>query len=47
MSDERQFGFDANAIHCGQRVDPVTGARAVPIYQSVAYVFDDVGHGSR
>jgi O-acetylhomoserine (thiol)-lyase len=39
--DGRAFGFDTLAIHAGQRVDPVTGARAVPIYQTTSYVFED------
>ena len=39
MSDDRQFGFDTLAVHAGQRPDPVTGSRAVPIYQTGAYVF--------
>src|SRR5207302_3549408 len=38
---EKQFGFDTQAVHAGQRPDPVTGARAVPIYQSSAFVFED------
>ena len=35
------FGFDTRAIHAGQRPDPNTGARAVPIYQTTSYVFED------
>ncbi len=34
------------AIHGGQDVDPTTGARAVPIYQTTSYVFRDVEHAS-
>jgi O-acetylhomoserine (thiol)-lyase len=34
------------AVHAGQRVDPVTGARAVPIYQTAAYVFEDAQHAA-
>jgi O-acetylhomoserine (thiol)-lyase len=41
VSEARDMGFDTLAIHAGQRVDPVTGARAVPIYQTAAYVFED------
>ena len=33
---------DTLALHAGQRPDPATGARAVPIYQTTSYVFDDV-----
>jgi O-acetylhomoserine (thiol)-lyase len=43
MSDEpRDFGFATRSIHAGQRPDPTTGARAVPIYQTASYVFEDV-----
>ncbi len=47
MSDEAHaFGFDTRAVHAGQRVDPVTGARALPIYQTAAYVFEDAQHAA-
>jgi O-acetylhomoserine (thiol)-lyase len=38
---DREFGFKTRAIHAGNIPDPVTGARALPIYQSSAFVFDD------
>ena len=38
---EREYGFDTLALHAGQEVDSATTARAVPIYQSTSYVFDD------
>src|ERR671926_179555 len=38
---DRQFGFNTRALHAGQRPDPTTGARAVPIYQTSSYVFED------
>ena len=41
MSDDHTFGFDTLLLHAGQRPDPTTGARAVPIYQSTSFVFDD------
>jgi O-acetylhomoserine (thiol)-lyase len=41
QTGERDFGFDTLALHAGQEVDPTTTARAVPIYQSTSYVFDD------
>ncbi|HKJ00403.1 MAG TPA: O-acetylhomoserine aminocarboxypropyltransferase/cysteine synthase family protein [bacterium] len=41
MSDDHKFGFNTLALHAGQRPDPTTGARAVPIYQSSSFVFDD------
>jgi O-acetylhomoserine (thiol)-lyase len=37
----RRFGFDTRQVHAGQRPDPNTGARAVPIYQTTSYVFED------
>ena len=46
MTEERDFGFDTRALHAGQRVDPVTGARAAPIYQTSAYVFEDAEHAA-
>ncbi len=41
MSDHREFGFATRAVHAGARPDPHTGARAVPIYQTASYVFED------
>ncbi|MGI9822413.1 O-acetylhomoserine aminocarboxypropyltransferase/cysteine synthase family protein [Agromyces sp. Marseille-Q5079] len=38
---DREYGFKTRAIHAGNIPDPVTGARALPIYQSSAFVFDD------
>ena len=40
-NEPRAFGFDTRAIHAGQRPDPYTGARAVPIFQTTSYVFED------
>src|SRR5579884_2809821 len=40
------FGFDTLAVHAGQRPDPTTGARAVPIYQTTSFVFDDTDHAA-
>src|SRR5471032_1166090 len=37
----RTFGFDTRQVHAGQRPDPYTGARAVPIFQTASYVFED------
>src|SRR5947209_17938101 len=39
--EPHQFGFDTRAVHAGQRPDPYTGARAVPIFQTTSYVFED------
>jgi len=46
MAEEREFGFETLALHAGQRPDPVTGARAVPIYQTTSYVFEDTDHAA-
>ncbi len=40
MQQEREFGFATRALHAGTPPDPATGSRAVPIYQTAAYVFD-------
>jgi O-acetylhomoserine (thiol)-lyase len=46
MADERRPGFATLAVHAGASPDPATGARATPIYQTTAYVFDDVEHAA-
>ena len=38
--------FETLSLHAGQRPDPVTGARAVPIYQTTSYVFQDSDHAA-
>jgi O-acetylhomoserine (thiol)-lyase len=38
--------FDTLAIHAGAKPDPATGARVTPIYQTTAYVFNDVDHAA-
>ena len=43
---DRKFGFETLCIHAGQLPDPATGARAVPIYQTAAYVFDSCDHAA-
>ena len=45
MSDNT-YRFETLQIHAGQEPDPVTGARAVPIYQTSSYVFRDVHHAA-
>lgn len=35
------YGFSTRAIHAGQRPDPETGARAMPIYATTSFVFED------
>src|SRR6185437_3126733 len=41
MEAARSFGFETRQVHAGQRPDPNTGARAVPIFQTTSYVFED------
>ncbi|MCI2959384.1 O-acetylhomoserine aminocarboxypropyltransferase/cysteine synthase [Agromyces atrinae] len=38
---DREYGFKTRSIHAGNIPDAVTGSRALPIYQSSAFVFDD------
>ena len=45
MSDNEP-GFSTLSIHAGSRPDPTTGARITPIYQTTAFVFDDVDHAA-
>ena len=45
MSQENQR-FETLQVHAGQAVDPTTGARAVPIYQTTSFVFKDADHGA-
>src|SRR3954467_15152163 len=40
------FGFETRSVHAGAAPDPTTGARTTPIYQTTAYVFDDVDHAA-
>ncbi len=39
--EKRKFGFETRMLHAGYIPDAVTGARAVPIYQTTSYVFED------
>ena len=45
-TDAPPQGFETLALHAGQEPDPTTGARAVPIYQTTSYVFDDADHAA-
>ncbi|MGI6333778.1 MAG: O-acetylhomoserine aminocarboxypropyltransferase/cysteine synthase family protein [Saccharofermentanales bacterium] len=44
--EKNKYGFHTRAVHAGQKADPTTGSRAVPIYQTTSYVFDDTQHGA-
>jgi O-acetylhomoserine (thiol)-lyase len=46
MSESKQH-FDTLAVHAGQSPDPATGSRAVPIYQTTSYLFQDADHAGR
>jgi len=39
-------GFETLSLHAGQHPDPVTRSRAVPIYQTTSYLFDDADHAA-
>ncbi|AAM71846.1 MAG TPA: O-acetylhomoserine aminocarboxypropyltransferase/cysteine synthase [Chlorobaculum sp.] len=46
MSEDNTFRFETLQVHAGQEPDPVTGSRAVPIYQTTSYVFENAEHGA-
>lgn len=43
---DHEYDFETLCLHAGQIPDPATGSRAVPIYQTAAYVFDDTDHAA-
>ncbi|MGA7721372.1 MAG: O-acetylhomoserine aminocarboxypropyltransferase/cysteine synthase [Ignavibacteriaceae bacterium] len=43
---ERNYKYETLQLHAGQVPDPTTGARAVPIYQTTSYNFNDAQHAS-
>ncbi len=43
---QRNYKFDTLQVHAGQKPDPTTGSRAVPIYQTTSYVFDSIEHAA-
>ncbi|MGZ5932972.1 MAG: O-acetylhomoserine aminocarboxypropyltransferase [Rhizomicrobium sp.] len=40
------YGFNTLSVHAGAQPDPATGARATPIYQTTAFVFEDADHAA-
>ncbi len=42
-----KYRFETLQLHAGQQVDPVTNSRAVPIYQTTSYLFNDSEHAAR
>jgi O-acetylhomoserine (thiol)-lyase len=45
-NDDHIYGFATRSLHAGQKPDPTTGARAVPIYQTTSYVFESTEHAA-
>jgi O-acetylhomoserine (thiol)-lyase len=43
---KKELGFNTRSLHAGYQPDPTTGARAVPIYQTTSYVFQDSEHAA-
>ncbi len=46
MAEERAYRFETLQLHAGQTPDPATNARAVPIYQTTSYTFNDAAHAA-
>src|SRR6201996_8807013 len=44
---DKPLGFNTRALHAGYDPDPTTHARAVPIYQTTSYTFDESAHAAR
>ena len=44
--ENRKYGFETLQLRAGQEIDPVSKATAVPIYQTTAYVFEDMQQGA-
>lgn len=47
MSAKHKFGFETRMVHAGHIPDNLTGARAVPIYQTSSYVFESADHAAQ
>src|SRR5690606_42049157 len=46
MSTNKNLKVETLQVHAGQEVDPTTGSRALPIYQTTSYVFENAEHGA-
>lgn len=46
MTKDNSYRFETLQVHAGQEPDPATGSRAVPIYQTTSYVFENAEHGA-
>ena len=47
MTEAKKYALETQALHAGQKPDPTTNSRAVPIYQTSSYVFNDTDHAAR
>src|SRR5436305_7676506 len=47
QAEPRQYGFNTRQLHAGTAPDPTTKARAVPIYQTTSFQFNDTDHAAR
>jgi len=47
VNEQCKWGFDTTSLHGGHTPDSETHSRAVPIYQTTSYVFDDAAHAAR
>ncbi|SMG29588.1 O-acetylhomoserine aminocarboxypropyltransferase/cysteine synthase family protein [Sphingobacterium psychroaquaticum] len=45
-TDNKNLKFETLQVHAGQEVDPTTGSRALPIYQTSSYAFENAEHGA-
>ena len=43
---DKKYHLETLAIHAGQTPDPKTNARAVPVYRTTAYLFNNSAHGA-
>src|SRR5690625_6347274 len=46
MSNYKNYELETLQLHAGQEPDPTTGSRAVPIYQTTSYQFNDTDHAA-
>ena len=46
MTYKKTLQYETLQVHAGQEADPTTGARALPIYQTSSYIFDNAEHGA-
>ena len=44
--DDHVYGFSTRSLHAGHQPDAASNARAVPIYQTTSYVFENTDHAA-